>query len=192
MPQLWGPIPVHTDHWTENADKALAAGSTHILGFNEPDLPAQANLSPEAAVEAWTTYLEPYAGKAKLGSPAVCNGNDVNMGLNWLTSFLNACGNRCTIDFVAIHWYGLATDDGVADFKKHVGKAQAACGGREIWITEFAPSGSPEEQADFLSQILPWLDDTNESGVARYAYYQVDNILTSGDSLTKLGNVYAS
>lgn len=192
VPQLWGPIPVHTDHWTDNADKALAGGSTHILGFNEPDLPAQANLSPEAAVEAWITYLEPYAGKAKLGSPAVCNGNDANMGLNWLSSFLGACGDRCTVDFVAIHWYGLASDAGVADFKDHVAKTKAACGGREIWITEFAPSGSPDEQADFLSQILPWLDNTSESGVARYAFYQVDNILASGNSLTKLGDVYAS
>ena len=192
MPQLWGPIPVHTDRWTENADKALASGSTHILGFNEPDLPAQANLSPEAAVEAWKTYLEPYAGKAKLGSPAVCNGNDHNMGLNWLSSFLSACGDHCTVDFIAIHWYGLATDAGVADFKDHVAKTKAACGGREIWVTEFAPSGSPDEQADFLSQILPWLDNTNESGVSRYAYYQVDGILASGDSLTKLGGVYAA
>lgn len=192
VPQLWGPIPVHTDHWTENAEKALAAGSTHILGFNEPDLPAQANLSPGAAVDAWITYLEPYAGKAKLGSPAVCNGNDANMGLNWLSSFLSGCRDRCTVDFVAIHWYGLATDDGVADFKDHVAKAKAVGGGREIWITEFAPSGSPDEQADFLSQVMPWLDNTSESGVARYAFYQVDNILTSGNSLTKLGDVYAS
>lgn len=181
---------MHTGHWKSNADTAIAAGSTHLLGFNEPDLPDQANLTPEQAAEAWHEYLEPYAGKAKLGSPAVCNG-DGKVGLNWLAKFLEACSG-CTIDFIAIHWYGLANDDGVGFFKEHVGKAVNAAGGRPVWITEFQPNGSPEEQARWLEQILPWLDDESQSGVERYSYYQVDNILVSGDSLTELGKKYAS
>ena len=171
-------------------DKAIAAGSTHILGFNEPDIPAQANLSPDLAKQAWIEYLEPYAGKAKLGSPAVCNG-PAPMGLTWLSAFLDTCGSSCTVDFINIHWYGLATDDGVADFKDHVSRAAKVAGGREIWITEFQPSGSVADQAAFMDKILPWLDDS-QSGVARYAYYQVDAILASGSGLTELGTKYAA
>lgn len=190
VPMMWGPLPVHTGRWKSNADKAIAAGATHLLAFNEPDLPQQANLTPEQAVEAWREYLEPYAGKAKLGSPAVCNGGG-EMGLNWLARFLAACSG-CTIDFIAIHWYGLASDDGVGHFKEHVGKAVQAAQGRPVWITEFQPNGSPEEQARWLKQVLPWLDDEAQSGVERYSYFQVDNILVNGGSLTELGNQYAS
>lgn len=192
MPQLWGPIEVHTTHWKDNADKALAGGATHLLGFNEPDIVAQANLSPQAAAEHWITYMEPYAGKAKLGSPAVCNSDAPNMGLHWLNDFLSACGSRCTVDFFAIHWYGESNDAGVADLQRHIAKAAQQAGGRELWLTEFQPSGSAAEQADFLAKILPWLDDASKSGVARYAYFEVDGILTNNGGLTDLGSQYAS
>ena len=185
---MWGPIEVHTSNWNSNADSAIAKGSTHLLGFNEPDLPEQANLTPQQAAASWRTYLEPYAGKAKLGSPAVCNGGGLT-GLNWLNSFFDACSG-CTIDFVAIHWYGLANADGVADFKDHTAKAIAAAKGKPVWITEFKPDGSPEEMASFMSQILPFLDSTE--GVERYSFFEVDGILVSGDSLTSLGSQYAA
>lgn len=188
---MWGPLPVHTAHWNSNADAAIAAGSTHLLGFNEPDLAEQANLTPEQAAETWNEYMEPYAGKAKLGSPAVCNG-DGPVGLTWLSRFLETCSS-CTIDFVAIHWYGLASDAGVGYFKEHVGKAVQAAQGRPVWITEFKPDGSPEEQASWMEQVLPWLDDQSQSGVERYAYFQVDSILVNnGGSLTDLGTKYAA
>lgn len=190
VPQLWGPIPLHTEHWSANAEKAISAGSTHFMGFNEPDIIAQANLSPSAAVEAWKKYLQPYAGRVKLGSPSVCNGAEPLMGLKWLTAFLNAC-QGCTIDYVTIHWYGLANDEGVQHFKDHVAKAKDAAQGREVWITEFQPNGSVEEQSNFMGKVLPWLDDPS-NGVKRYAYFQVDGILAGEGKLTELGTRYAA
>lgn len=160
------------------------------MGFNEPDIAAQANLSPSAAVAAWRKYLQPYADRVKLGSPAVCNGAEPLMGLNWLSAFLDAC-QGCTIDFVTIHWYGLANDDGVEHFKDHVTKAKDTAQGREVWITEFQPNGSVEEQSNFMGKILPWLDDPS-NGVKRYAYFQVDGILAGEGKLTELGARYAA
>ena len=193
VPMMWGDNQFHTPHWKSNAEKAIEAGSTHLLGFNEPDLPAQANMSPEHATQAWKQYMEQFAGKAKLGSPAVCNGgglvgNGATMGLNWLNNFLNACSD-CTIDFLAIHWYGQANE--VENFKNHIGDAQKIAKGKPIWITEFKPDGSAEDQAGFLKEVLPWLD-SSESGVERYAVFQVDGVLTSGKSLTPLGDMYNS
>lgn len=72
------------------------------MSFNEPDDSSQSDLTPEAAAAAYKTYMQPYAGKAKLGAPAVTNGGG-SMGLDWLAAFLDAC-DGCTIDFVAIHW----------------------------------------------------------------------------------------
>ncbi|KAL9023671.1 MAG: hypothetical protein Q9196_007052 [Gyalolechia fulgens] len=193
VPMLWDTLtPFHTPRWESNAEAAIAAGSKHLLAFNEPDLPGQANMNIGQSVDGWNKYLEPfhakYNGVVKLGSPSVCNGPDQNQGLAYLATFLESCGG-CHVDFIAIHWYGLATDDGVQNLKDHIGKAQAMAGGRPIWLTEFAPSGSDEDQAGFLDQILPWLDDKS-NGVERYAYFRVD-AMVSGGSLNGVGRAYA-
>ena len=161
---------------------------THILGFNEPDLGAQANMSPDEAAGAWDN-MEKFAGQVKIGSPAVCNGGG-DTGLNWLKKFMTACSS-CTVDFIAIHWYGDANDFGIEDLKQHIKDTQAVADGRPIWLTEFQPSGSTEQQADFMSQMLPYLDDKS-NGVERYAYFEVDGVLTSGGALSELGSKYVS
>lgn len=188
VPMLWSNSPLHLPNWKSNVETAISNGATHILGFNEPDLTAQANMTPDEAAGAWKD-MEQFGGKVKIGSPAVCNGGGLT-GLNWLSTFMGKCSG-CQIDFIAIHWYGLATSDGIADLKKHIGDTQKIAGGRPIWLTEFQPSGSTADQQNFMSQMLPWLDDAS-NGVERYAYYQVDGILASGNSLTTLGDAYAS
>ncbi|KAL8943425.1 MAG: hypothetical protein Q9216_001063 [Gyalolechia sp. 2 TL-2023] len=193
VPMLWDTLtPFHTPRWESNAEEAIAAGSKHLLAFNEPDLAEQANMNIGQSVDGWNKYMEPfhakYNGDVKLGSPSVCNGPDQNQGLAYLASFLESCGG-CHVDFLTIHWYGLATDDGVQNLKDHIGKATAMAGGRPIWLTEFQPSGSEEEQASFLEQMLPWLDDKS-NGVERYAYFKVETMV-SGDSLTSVGRAYA-
>ena len=194
VPMLWSTSQAfHVPHWNARAEAAIAAGSKHLLAFNEPDLPAQANMDVGQSVAGWMDYMEPFHtkhnGAVKLGSPSVCNGPEQHMGLSYLKSFLDSCGG-CHVDFIAIHWYGLATDEGVQNLKDHIGKAQAVAGGRAIWLTEFKPDGSDEQQAAFLDKMLPWLDDKS-NGVERYAYFRVDNMV-SGASLTQAGSAYAA
>lgn len=71
------------------------------MSFNEPDLSSQSNLSPAVAAAGYLTYMQPFAGKAKLGSPAITNGGG-SMGLSWLSSFMTACSG-CQIDFGMIN-----------------------------------------------------------------------------------------
>ena len=186
VPMLWSTNSYHLPNWESNVNEAISNGATHILGFNEPDLGAQANMSPEEAAGAWDN-MEKFGDKVKIGSPAVCNGGGAT-GLNWLTKFMSACSS-CQIDFIAIHWYGDANEYGIDALKQHIKDTQAVAGGRPIWLTEFQPSGSVEQQADFMNTMLPYLDDKS-NGVERYAYFQVDGVLTSGDSLTELGSKY--
>lgn len=203
---LWGTKQSTIKLWNQNADKAITSRhSSHFLGFNEPDLDSQANLSPREAADAWLKYLEPYAWKVKLGSPAVTNSQKAGKGLNWLSEFLEAC-HDCTIDFIAIHWYGHAgevagkSDDDnnneggdlimIQKFKDHIAKAREIAKARPVWITEFQPQGDQTHQANFLNEILPWLDDKGKSGVERYAYWKVDGFLASGNKLTESGAVY--
>ncbi|KAL8845612.1 MAG: hypothetical protein Q9176_000248 [Flavoplaca citrina] len=194
VPMLWNTSQVfHVPHWEERAEAAIAAGTKHLLAFNEPDLPAQANMDVDQSVAGWMDYMEPFHAKhngaVKLGSPSVCNGPEEHLGLSYLSDFLASCGG-CHVDFIAIHWYGLANDDGVGHLKEHIAKAQEVAAGRPIWLTEFKPDGSDEQQAEFLGKVLPWLDDKS-NGVDRYAYFMADNMV-NGASLTQAGSAYAA
>jgi Glycosyl hydrolase catalytic core len=184
---LWG-LGSFTTSWQHDAEAALATGTTHLLCFNEPDLQSQSNIDYVTAASGYLTYMQPFAGKAKLGSPAVTNGN-APAGLTYLSNFIGAC-TGCTIDFVVIHWYDSATN--YAYFKSHVEDAYNAGGGRPVWITEFGASGSLDEQNTFLEIVMPWLDA--QPYVERYAYFMCeDGILTSsGNSPSQLGSTFMS
>lgn len=192
---IWGTAPVHSSSWSTDAASAIKSGSTHLLGFNEPDMPQQANLSPSDAVTAWGTYMEPFAGQAKLGSPAVSNSNAPNQGLDWMSQFLTAC-SHCTIDFVVIHWYQQGTKGAVEAFKQHVTDSISAANGKPVWITEFGIFGaSAEDQAPFVQAVVPWLD--SQAGVEGYSYFGAlpapnDFLVTSSGSLTTAGQAYDS
>lgn len=93
-------------------------------------------MSPGDSATAYLKYVQPYAGQAKLGAPAVTNSATNGQGLSWLGEFLKAC-NTCTIDFVAIHWYNPNGD--VSDFKKHVQAAHDQTG-KNVWVTEVCPT----------------------------------------------------
>jgi len=144
-------------------------------------------MSPDAAAAAYKTYMQPYAGKAKLGAPAVTNSGTPGQGLSWLRSFMSACSD-CTIDFVPVHWYD--PTGGVEYFKKHMTEAKTIAGEKKVWITEFGvPGGSQEAQATFLKAIQPWLD--SQDWIERYAYFGVfENALIQGDQLSLTGKAY--
>lgn len=186
VPMLWGLRTVDTADWSKNAQSAIDAGAKHLLGFNEPDLAAQSNLDAAAAAAGHLEYMEPFAGKVKLGSPAVTNGAN-GMGLDWLSSFVTACSS-CTIDFVAVHWYDSASN--LEYFKTHLTQAHTDTG-KPVWLTEFGATGSDSEISSFLTEAMAWMD--SQDFIERYAYFMVaDGNLVSGTSESALGSVYAT
>jgi hypothetical protein len=181
-PMLWG---TNIGNWADDATAAIANGAKHLLAFNEPDLNAQANISPQVAASLWKQHIEPFAGKAKLVSPAVTNGGPP-MGTAWLDSFLAECAD-CTIDAIAIHIYDSATNAGyfqnyISDVVKKYKKP--------VWVTEFGASGTAQQQQDFLRTMIPFLE--NLDGLEHYFYFMAgQNILNDGSNkLTALGQVY--
>ncbi|EGE83554.1 hypothetical protein RJZ56_006516 [Blastomyces dermatitidis] len=185
VPMLWGPRGYGS--WNADAEAGIAAGSKNLLAFNEPDIASQANMSPEAAAAAYQKYMNPYAARARLGSPAVSNGAPPK-GLGWMQGFLDACAGNCKIDFLAVHWHGPSGN--VDDFKRYVSEAIALgqkYGIGTVWVTEFEGQGDEEAQVNFLKEVLPWLD--SNAGVERYASFFVDN-LVKGGALTSVGKAY--
>jgi hypothetical protein len=134
VPMLWGLAADHTSQWSNNANYWLnTGGSGHLLSFNEPEQSGQSNLSPAAAAAGFRQYMQPFAGRTNLGSPAVSND-----GYSWMQQFLSACSD-CKIDFLAIHWYNDYTL--FSDFQNWVNSMCTLGNGRQVWITEvrFAP-----------------------------------------------------
>ncbi|ERF71815.1 hypothetical protein EPUS_01730 [Endocarpon pusillum Z07020] len=193
VPMLWGEKKF--GNWEASAKSALAAGAKHLLSFNEPDLAEQANMNTATAAAAHIKYMNPYAGQAKIGSPAVTNGGPSGgtdgMGLGWLRKFFDRCNGNCKVDFVAFHWYDSA--DNVAYFKNYVSdviKLAQEKGVQKVWLTEFAAAGSDAQIAKFLAEVLPWMDSND--AIERYAYFMCsDGRLVNGNSLTAVGKAYA-
>lgn len=188
VPMLWGS---DATGWTAAVEAALASGSTAILGFNEPDLSTQSNIDAATAATLYKEYITPYESQAELVTPAVTNGADP-MGLTWMSSYLEACNGQCGQTAMALHWYADAVD---TDFESYLAEAYALAeshGIYKLWVTEFQKTGVTDaEQATFIGNTIPWLDDT--SYIERYAYFFVaDGYLTSGDSLSTIGSAYNS
>lgn len=82
---------------------ALCTRDSSFHSFNEPDLDSQSNINATEAARIWKLSMEPFAGKAKLISPAITNGGSP-MGVQWMCDFLAAC-TGCHIDGIAMHIY---------------------------------------------------------------------------------------
>ncbi len=193
VPMLWGEKKF--GDWAAAAKSALAAGAKHMLSFNEPDLAEQANMNAATAAAAHIKYMNPYAGQAKIGSPAVTNGGPSGgtdgMGLGWMRNFFDRCNGNCKVDFLTFHWYDSA--DNVAYFKNYVSdviKFAKEKGVQKVWLTEFAAAGSDEQVAKFLAEVLPWMDSND--AIERYSYFMcADGRLVNGNSLSTVGKAYA-
>lgn len=142
-----------------------------LLGFNEPEIPEQANLSVEQAVDLWKQVVLPAKAKfaLRLGSPGMSS--DLGRSKPWLDSFLSQLAGHDAIDFLVVHWYGLAFSD-MRSFLEDMHAAYRW----PICLNEFActrmdpgQAASLQEVQAFLREALPWLDAT--PWIERYAYF---------------------
>ncbi|KAF5365233.1 hypothetical protein D9758_005401 [Tetrapyrgos nigripes] len=170
-------------------------GAKVALGFNEPDVAAQAHLEPADAANLWKQGIQPLAGAGvRLGSPAVSS-SPAPAGTAWLQAFLSAC-DGCTVDFIAIHWYG----DGADNFIAYVQDVHNQFPNKNIWVTEFASTSTdPAAVQAFLDQTINWLD--GQAFVERYSWFVygrsatnglISNLLDGSGNLNALGNAYVN
>lgn len=195
VPMLWGTSSLFVDGWTSNVEAALADGSSYIMGFNEPDLPSQANLAASDAATYYKQYLTPYSGQAKLVSPAVTSSSSTTEGLAWFESFISECTD-CGVSVLAVHWYG----DSVSELQSFITEAISTAANydiSEVWLTEWALSSDEggisdlTTAASFVQEAGAWLDE--QAALTRYSYFYVANgyLLTDG-VVNTVGAAYAS
>lgn len=169
VPMIWGSASASTGALAQ----AKQAGP-YLLGFNEPDMSAQSNMTVDQALSLWPK-LEA-AGKV-LGSPAVAYGGDTAGG--WLDRFMSgAKAKGYRVDFIALHWYGgdFSTPNAVAQLKSYL-QAVYNRYHKPIWLTEFALidfSGgtrfpTDQQQAAFVTSAAKMLDGLPY--LQRYAWF---------------------
>ncbi|MBN1599589.1 MAG: carbohydrate-binding protein [Bacteroidales bacterium] len=198
--------------WNGYADTAalrdfleVHPGVKYILGFNEPNFTAQANMTPAQAAEKWPV-IEALADDFDLEivGPALnyCGGcvdipgtDEDSDPIVYLDAFFDACPD-CRVDHLAVHWY--ACDAGslswfVGLFKKY---------NKPIWVTEFAcweNNPTLEDQKGYLFGALDYLE--SDTSVFRYSWFTGDR--TGGPpyidiygpdpgELTELGELYVN
>jgi RNA polymerase sigma factor (sigma-70 family) len=169
VPMIWG---------AKNADAATLAtvrsqGSA-LLGFNEPDMGAQSNMTVEQALDLWPKLQ---ATGLRLGSPAVAV--DAAKPGGWLDRFMaGAAARGYRVDFITVHWYGSDFRPGPA--VQQLSSYLHAIHDRyhlPIWVTEYALisfSGgtrypAPDQQAAFVTASAAMLDGLPY--VERYAWF---------------------
>ncbi len=173
--------------WPSNSQILNCQNVTHLLGFNEPDRPDQANATVESAINGWEDLM---ATGLRLGTPAIAD------NFNWLYNFMEECEKRnFRVDFVAIHayWGGAGgaynvLTDGKVDINKWYNRLKEVherCGKRPLWITEWnnganwTNDGEPYWDSDpvqqqlqnkeILDQVLHMMDTC--SFIERYSIY---------------------
>lgn len=188
MPENYGKQSDLDGEWTRNAKKAIEKGATHFIGFGETHTDnAKLFMTPKDAVTLWLEKMQPYTNKVKVSAPST-----LQTGFDWLQEFLDTCeASGCVVGFLAIHWFWKCTE--YKDFQNNVEKGVAMAKGKPVWIDNFECTGSEEEQIDFLTKAIPYLE--NHNGIERYAYVPTDGqpfLASDGKSMSKLGQHYAN
>ncbi|KAI0039545.1 glycoside hydrolase family 128 protein [Auriscalpium vulgare] len=198
VPMLWGPT--HVTEFEANINQAIQQGHANtVLGFNEPQQGGQSNITPQVGAQLWKQYLEPLRAQGiRLGSPAP---SSAPSGKTWLQDFLTACAGGCTVDFIAMHWYGVDANQ----FISYVADMHQTFN-RNIWVTEWACQNYVDANAqcsqndvyNFMNTTQSFMDRT--SYVERYSWFGAmenlqgvntdDALMTSKGVINALGRQY--
>lgn len=191
-------VPIRQNRWWPSlAQDWRARGSVHLLGFNEPDRPDQANMSVADALAAWPELL---ATGLRVGSPATSDGGRSS----WLYPFMqqaDAAGLR--VDFVVVHYYWCwnpADPAGAANQFYNFLKSTYDQVRRPLWIKEWNNGANWTSCADptfaqqqaCIAAMIQMLEET--PWVERYAIYNwvedVRRVKWDDGTLTPAGIVY--
>ena len=194
--------------WASSFKDACAKlpNSKYAKGINEVD--NNNIMSPSDGASSHIQYMNPIASDLglKVGSPSVTSCNSLNpndkcpqnpSGLGWLAEFKTACGGKCTVDFIDLHWYGNPAENGTAqaglfsDYVDEAVKTVTELFGSDmpIWFSEFSPEPEGDEtmNVDFIPVALDKLEGNDR--IQRYSYFMA-NYLTTATGLAASGQKY--
>ena len=193
-------LPIRAQRWWPSLSQNWQSrGANTVLGYNEPDSTAQANIAVGDAIWSWPDLL---GTGLRVGAPAVTDG-----GWSWITNFMSqadAAGLR--VDFVPLHYYQAhnpADASGAATQMYNFLKARYDQFKRPLWVTEwnnganwtdnnpYAPPTYAQQQA-CVAAMVSMLEST--PFVERYAIYNwvedVRSVVDTNGNITAAGVSY--
>lgn len=203
-PMAWNAVGISgVNTWVEK-DSTVK----YILGFNEPNFKAQANMTPTQAAKAWPALQKTANNNnLKIVSPAVnyCskegsvfeNNTYYTNPFKYLDDFFSAC-DTCQVDFIGLHWYG--SGNSIVGFVNDARKYN-----KPIWVTEFASWDysnlvqNVNDQIKYLAGTVNFLE--RDPDVYRYSWFigrtqggittsPFIDLYGSNGMLTELGQMY--
>lgn len=149
---------------------AAHPNTKYLLGFNEPNLTDQANMTPKRAGELWPAVVRLAKDlNLKLGAPAMNYGtlSGYSDPIKWLDEFFSIDSvSLDDIDFIPIHCYMMnpsAVKGYVEKFEKY---------GKPVWMTEFCAwetISGVEQQKSYMSDVINYFEQNPL--VERYAWF---------------------
>ena len=180
-------VPIRDQrYWPSMSQDWKARGACQLLGYNEPDQTAQANIAVADAIYSWPDLL---GTGLRVGAPAVADS-----GFSWITSFVSSADSaNLRVDFVPLHYYWCyspSDPNGAATQMYNFLKARYDAVKRPLWVTEWNQGanwtgcGDPSyaQQRASIAAMIAMLDST--PFVERYALYNwvetVRQVVTNG------------
>lgn len=176
---------------------AKRAGIGELLGFNEPDVAKQGNMSITETIDAWPALMDT---GMRLGSPSC-----VHPDREWMIEFMAEVEKRSLrVDFVCVHSYGGPSAEALVRRLEKVHRMFR----RPVWITEFAVGDweatsveqnrhSADTVLRFMERVLPMLGRLDF--LERYAWFPAkptsvplgtSALFDADGNLTRLGECY--
>ncbi|MXP20151.1 RNA polymerase [Gordonia sp. HNM0687] len=157
VPMIWGRRDL-----TDGALRRARSNGTVLLGFNEPDIATQADMTVDEALTAWPRLQRT---GLRLGAPAVSA--DGHLPGGWLDRFMTGARARgLRVDFIPVHWYPgpwlrrpYSLPAALDDLRNYLYTVHRRYG-RPLWLTEFSlitfqhttsDAMAPPAQTDFLT-----------------------------------------
>lgn len=146
--------------------------TTCVLGYNEPDATAQANLTTNQAIADWPTMMQ---WGLRAGAPASSDSGLNGQGIQWTINFMTLATNLgYRVDFVPVHWYKCGQSP--AQLISYLNQVYAIFK-RPMWVTEWNDGASwctplPADynaEATALTNFVTALE--NSPIVERYSIY---------------------
>ncbi len=150
--------------WIADWGQPLGGNMPYLLGFNEPDRPDQANMSP-VVTATWWRLLEAMFSDRLLVSPATLDPTHL---VQTRKEYILLYGKPPRWDAVAFHVYERTSDLAIDKAAQYIAMAHA-WGIQDIWLTEYAFMPCWNNWKEEATEFTKWFD--SQSGNNRRAWF---------------------
>ena len=167
VPMVWGLPHLKS---LKAGTTTLGGNSEYVMGFNEPDLASQANMTADRCAKAWRGLEDVVQGTKNLVSPAPSGPGSRYLGRMY-NRYVTRYGEPPQFHALACPSY--SSYPSMRNVLDYMDEKADAWGVREIWVTEFGlqpPLGTQYQASiDYMHECISIFAEYEK--VARFAWF---------------------